>query len=128
MGGILIVDDLEFIRKTMKDLVTRQGWQVCGEAADGESALEVYEKCQPDVVLLDLMMPGMDGFGFLEGVSQLDPGSGARVIVCSAAVKRDMVMKALKMGAADFLAKPVDEERLVKSINAVLRRLAASNG
>lgn len=118
LKGVLVVDDVDFMRKTLKEALARHGIPVCGEAGNGQEALDAYRACRPGVVLLDLLMPVMDGFGFLEAVRREDPA--AKVIVCSAAVKREMVMRALRLGAADFIAKPVDEERLVQSIRRLL--------
>ncbi len=115
---MLIVDDLAFFRKSVRGLLERWGWPVCGEAADGAEAVRLYRELRPDLVIMDLMMPVMDGFKAIEEIRREDPR--AAVIVCSAAGKQDAVLRAVRLGARDFLAKPVDERRLYESLERLL--------
>lgn len=118
MSGILIVDDMAFFRQRLSSLFTGWGWPVCGEAADGDEAIRLFERLRPSLVLLDLLMPGVDGFAALEAMRGRD--RDARVIVCSVAGQRENVLRARRLGAIDFLAKPVSEERLYQAVAAVL--------
>lgn len=118
MSGILIVDDMAFFRQRLHSLFTGWGWSVCGEAADGAEAVRLYAKLGPSLVVLDLLMPGMDGFAALEAIQGRD--RAARVIVCSVAGQRENVVRVRRLGAVDFLAKPVSEERLYQAVAAVI--------
>lgn len=120
MAGILIVDDLAFFRHHLRQILEREGYQVVGEAADGDEALTKYKELRPDAVILDLLMPGTDGFAFLAEVRRDDPH--ARVIVCSASSHKESVVRALHLGARDFVAKPVVEERLYEALATILGR------
>lgn len=116
--GVLVVDDLAFFRRSIAELVRAWGWPVCGEAADGEEAVRQYLLLRPGVVIMDLLMPKMDGYAAIEAIRRADPG--AKIVVCSAAGTRDAVGRALKLGVQDFLAKPVDEDRLRRTLERLL--------
>lgn len=118
VSGILIVDDMAFFRQRLRSLLTGWGWPVCGEAADGAEAIRLCEQLRPSLVLLDLLMPEVDGFAALEAIRGRD--REARIIVCSVAGHRENVVRARRMGAVDFLAKPVSEERLYEAVAAIL--------
>ncbi len=126
MGGVLIVDDIAFFRRSLRGLISGWGWPVAGEAEDGAEAVRLYEALRPDLVILDLHMPGTDGFAALEAIRRLDPR--ARVVVCSVDSRPDTVTKAVRLGACDFVAKPVAEERLYQAVEAVLGRPGRSQG
>lgn len=117
-GGILIADGMDFFRQWLRTLLTGWGWRVAGEAGDGEEALRRAAELGPDLVILDLHLPGLDGFALLERLRRDAPG--VPVIVCSAAGRRENVVRALRLGASDFLAKPVAEDRLFTAVARVL--------
>lgn len=117
-GGILIADGMDFFRQWLRSLLTGWGWRVAGEAGDGEAAVRMAAELGPDLVILDLHLLGLDGFAILERLRREAPR--AAVIVCSAAGRRENVVRALKLGASDFLAKPVAEERLFAAVARVL--------
>lgn len=123
LGGILIADGMDFFRQWLRTLLTGWGWRVAAEAGDGEAAVRKAAELRPDLVILDLHLPGVDGFAVLERLRR--EASGVPVIVCSAAGRRENVVRALRLGASDFLAKPVAEERLFA---AVARLLGAPAG
>lgn len=112
---VLIVDDSAYVRKTIRQILSRNpGIEVVGVAADGEEALEKVKELQPDVVTLDLMMPRLDGLGFLE--RQMASSPLPVIVVSTASGQHDMVLKALEAGAVDFVQKPsaLANERLLE--------------
>ncbi|MCL5677137.1 MAG: response regulator [Firmicutes bacterium] len=117
--SILVVDDVAFMRNMVKAIVTDAGFEVVGEAVNGEEALAKYEELLPDLVLMDIVMPVMDGLTALEELKKEHPG--ARVLVCSVMGQRDVVLKAVKLGAVDFVIKPFTPERLVDALRKAIR-------
>ena len=115
---VLIVDDLTFIKMVLKDLVEKAGFRVVGEASDGEEALKMYDEKRPDVVLLDITMPKMDGLTALKKILEMDPQ--AKVIMCSALGQQRLILQAIQLGAKDFIVKPFRPERVIGSIKKTL--------
>ena len=111
---VLIVDDLTFIKLVLRDLVERAGFRVVGEASDGEEALAQYQDKRPDVVLLDITMPKMDGLTALKKLLEIDPQ--ANIIMCSALGQQQLIIQAIQMGARDFIVKPFRPERVISAI------------
>ena len=112
---LLVTDDSMIIRELVKDVARRDGWEIVGEAADGQQAIEKYEKLRPDGVTLDLVMPNFDGLHALRGIKALD--ALAKVLVVSAIDQTDVLREAVKLGAADFVVKPFDDSRLQKALD-----------
>ena len=117
-AGVLIVDDLAFVKAALKDIVEKAGFAVVGMASDGVEALQLFEERQPEVVLLDITMPRMDGIEALRRMRKLNPK--ARIIMCSALGQQRMIMTAIGLGARDFIVKPFRPERVVGSIKKAL--------
>ena len=115
---ILIVDDLAFIKLLLRDLVEKAGFRVVGEASNGEEALQMFQDKRPDVVLLDITMPKMDGLTALKKILEIDPN--ANVIMCSALGQQRLIVQAIQMGAKDFIVKPFRSERVISSIKKTL--------
>jgi two-component system chemotaxis response regulator CheB len=102
---VLIVDDSAYVRKVIKEILSRNPFiEVVGFARDGQEALEKVEELHPDVVTLDLIMPGLDGLGFL--AKQMAAGPLPVIIVSTSFNHHEMVLKALEAGAVDFVQKP----------------------
>lgn len=118
MANILITDDAVFMRMMMKDILTKAGHTVVGEASNGIEAVEMYKDKNPDLVTLDITMPECDGIQALKDIMALDPK--AKVIMCSAMGQQSMVLEAINAGAIDFVVKPFQAERVVTSINKVI--------
>ena len=116
---ILIADDLEFVRITIREIIEKQGWVVSGEAENGKSAILMYERIKPDILLLDISMPVMNGLTALKMLKDKYPES--KVIMCSALGQQKYIVKAIQLGAADFVVKPFKAERLISSIGKVIR-------
>ena len=115
---ILVVDDALFMRTLLRDLFTRQGWQVVGEAENGIQAVDRYRELKPDLVTMDIVMPEKNGLDALWEITSEDPE--ARVIMCSALGQDPLVLQAVQYGARDVIVKPIQEERLLTMVRRVL--------
>ncbi len=115
---ILVVDDAAFMRMMIKDILTKNGFEVVGEAGDGAEAVQKYEELRPDLVTLDITMPEMDGISSLKKIREID--NQARVIMCSAMGQQAMVIDAIQAGAKDFIVKPFQADRVIEAINKTL--------
>lgn len=119
MGNrVLVVDDAAFMRMMIKDILSKNGYDVVGEAADGAQAVERYQELHPDLVTLDITMPEVDGIEALKRIKSLDPS--ARVVMCSAMGQQAMVIDAIQAGAKDFIVKPFQAERVIEAVKKVL--------
>ncbi len=117
MASILIVDDTLFMRASIKKMIEANGHSVAGEASNGLEAITQYVELQPDVVLMDITMPDMDGLEALKRIRETDPD--AKVIMCTAMGQQMMVAKAIEYGAQQFIVKPFTADILVGAINSV---------
>lgn len=115
---ILIVDDAAFMRMMIRDILTKNGFEVCGEANDGMQAVEKFKELSPDLITMDITMPEMDGIVALKEIKKLDPN--AKVIMCSAMGQQAMVIDAIQAGAKDFIVKPFQADRVVEAIKKTL--------
>ena len=118
MAKILIVDDAAFMRKVIRDTLTKNGFTALHEAVDGKDAVEKYFELQPDLVLMDITMPNMDGLEALKAIRAKD--NKANVVMCSAMGQEAMVVEAVQAGIKDFIVKPFKEDRLMKTVNSIL--------
>ena len=118
MAKILLVDDAAFMRKVIKDTLSKAGYTELYEAEDGAMAVEKYNELKPDLVLMDITMPNKDGLEALKEIRGSD--SGANVVMCSAMGQETMVIDAIKSGASDFIVKPFNTERIVDTANKIL--------
>lgn len=115
---ILVVDDAAFMRMMIKDILTKNGFDVVGEAQDGNQAIEKYKELEPDLVTLDITMPEMDGITALKEIQQFN--SEAKIIMCSAMGQQAMVIDAIQAGAKDFIVKPFQADRVIEAIQKAL--------
>jgi len=115
---ILIVDDAAFMRMMLKDIITKNGYEVAGEAENGLKAVEMYKELKPDLVMMDITMPEMDGIQAVREIKKIDPQ--AKIIMCSAMGQQAMVIESIQAGARDFIVKPFQAERIVEAIKKVL--------
>lgn len=111
---LLVIDDALIIREMIKDAATEAGWEIAGEAVNGQDAIDKYQELKPDAVTLDMVMPDYDGIHALRGIIQADPQ--ARVCVVSALDQTKILKEAFKIGAADFIVKPFDKNNLVDTL------------
>jgi two-component system chemotaxis response regulator CheY len=115
---ILITDDALFMRVTLKNILTSNGYEVVGEAANGHEAVQKYADYQPDLVLMDITMPGMDGIAACRAIKGNDPH--AKVVMCTAMGQKSMVIEAIQAGAKDFIVKPFQPDRVLDSIKKLI--------
>lgn len=118
MAKILIVDDAAFMRMMIKDILTKNGYEVVAEAANGVEAVELYKSHQPDLVTMDITMPEMDGIEAVKQIKAVNPA--AKVIMCSAMGQQSMVMDAIKAGANDFIVKPFQADRVLEAVKKIV--------
>ena len=114
--NLLVVDDAAIIRKMICDTVISAGWEVVGQAANGQEAIELYKQLRPDAVTLDIVMPEFNGLHALTGIREFDPD--AKVVMVSAVDQKRVLKEALQLGAADFLVKPFDRDVLIATLEA----------
>jgi two-component system chemotaxis response regulator CheY len=115
---VLIVDDVAFVRKTLSEILTQAGYQVVGEAADGQEAVTKYASTRPDVVTMDIVMPIMSGIEATRKIMKLE--KDARVVIISAMGQENLVMEAINVGARDYVLKPFSASDVVKTLERVL--------
>ena len=116
---ILVVDDAAFMRMMIRDILIKNGYEVAGEAANGNEAVLKYQELRPDVTTMDITMPEMDGITAVREIRKVDPN--ARIIMCSAMGQQAMVLDAIQAGARDFIVKPFQEDSVIDAIKKVLR-------
>ena len=116
--NILICDDAAFMRIMNKDILTKNGYTVVGEAENGAKAVEKYAELKPDLVLMDITMPEMDGIQALKKIKEADPS--ATVIMCSAMGQQAMVIESIQSGAKDFIVKPFQADRVLEAVRKVV--------
>lgn len=115
---VLIVDDAAFMRMMVKDILTKNGYEVVGEAQDGAQAVEKYKELEPDLVTMDITMPEKDGITALKEIKEIN--ADAKIIMCSAMGQQAMVIDAIQAGAKDFIVKPFQAERVIEAIQKAL--------
>lgn len=118
MASVLIVDDAAFMRMMIKDILTKNGMTVAGEAENGAVAVDKYKELKPDLVTMDITMPEKDGLTALKEILALD--QAAKVVMCSAMGQQGMVIEAIQAGAKDFIVKPFKPERVLDAIQKTL--------
>jgi two-component system chemotaxis response regulator CheY len=116
--NILVCDDAAFMRMMIKDILTKNGYNVAGEAENGLKAVEKYAEVKPDLVLLDITMPEMDGIQALKKIKESDPN--ALVIMCSAMGQQALVIESIQAGAKDFIVKPFQADRVLEAVKKVV--------
>ena len=104
--NILVCDDAAFMRMMIKDILTKNGYNVAGEAENGAKAVEKYNELKPDLVLMDITMPEMDGIQALKKIKEGDPGA--------------MVIESIQSGAKDFIVKPFQADRVLEAVKKVV--------
>lgn len=118
MYKILVVDDAGFMRKMVQTHLSKAGYDTFIEGEDGQQAVALYQEHKPDLVIMDITMPNMDGIEALRQIKQSNPD--AKVVMCSAMGQESMVMEAIKLGALDFIVKPFKQDRIIQTVSRVL--------
>ncbi|MDR1626291.1 MAG: response regulator [Spirochaetia bacterium] len=119
---VLIVDDLPFMRAAIRAVLEEAGMEVAAEAENGRDGVFLYMQTRPDIVLLDIVMPVMDGLTALQRLVRQDPL--ACVIMCSALGEQELIVRAIQLGARDFIVKPFQPQRIVGAIRKAVRHSA----
>jgi len=107
---LLIVDDAMIMRLRIREIAIQSGWEVVGEAANGDEAVSLFRSLKPDLVTMDIVMPKLDGVEALRAIRDEDPS--ARVCMISALNQREKLSECIRLGAIDFIVKPFDKARL----------------
>ncbi len=115
---ILIVDDALLSRLNMRDILYKAGWRLIIEAESGLEAVENYKRWKPDLVIMDILMPGMDGIDAAKKILEDDPG--AKIIMCSALGQQMIIKEALEYGVKDFIVKPPNPDKVLETVRKVL--------
>jgi two-component system chemotaxis response regulator CheY len=118
MARILIADDAAFMRMMIKNILTQNGHEVVGEAANGAEAVARYAELRPDVMTMDITMPEKDGIEALKEIMAADPA--AKVVMCSALGQESKVIESIRSGAKDFVVKPFQQERVLSAVTKAL--------
>ncbi|HHW67366.1 MAG TPA: response regulator [Epulopiscium sp.] len=115
---ILIVDDVAFMRMMIKDILTKNGYEIAAEAENGAKAVEKFKELSPDLVIMDITMPEMDGIQAVREIKKID--GNATIIMCSAMGQQAMVIESIQAGAKDFIVKPFQADRVVEAVKKVI--------
>ena len=107
---LLVVDDALLMRKRIREIAEDAGWEIAGEASNGEEALVLYQQQKPDLVTLDIVMPKVDGVSALKQLMQHDPR--ARIVMVSAVNQKAKLAECIQAGAIDFIVKPFEKATL----------------
>jgi len=118
MARILLVDDAGYMRRLIGIMAKKGGHEIVGEAETGESAIDLYSQVKPDLVILDILMPDMNGLEALKKIRELNPA--ARILMCTASEQSSHVQEALASGAAGYIVKPFTQESILTTIEKAL--------
>lgn len=118
MAKVLIVDDSRTSRKILRGILEGEGYEVIGEATNGEEGYEKYGELKPDVVTMDITMPVLDGIGALKKIKGDYPE--AKIIMITAAGQKTKMVEAVRNGATEFVAKPYEPEHLKAVLDKVI--------
>ncbi len=115
---VLVVDDAAFMRMMIKDILSKNGYEIAGEAENGARAVEKYKELIPDLVIMDITMPEMDGIAAVKQIKKISNDS--KIIMCSAMGQQAMVIEAIQAGARDFIVKPFQADRVLEAVKKIL--------
>ncbi|MFQ5515110.1 MAG: response regulator [Myxococcota bacterium] len=121
---VVIADDAAFMREMLREILSDGGYEIVGEAGEGESLLRSFDELHPDVVTLDIVMPGKSGLEVLRELRARDPG--VCVVMCSALGQESLVMQALEEGAREYIIKPFKPDQVLGTIAKALQKTADS--
>jgi len=119
MGArILIVDDAAFMRMMLTNIFVEEGYEIAGEAENGEEALRLYKELKPNLVTMDIVMPEVGGIESIKEILKIDPE--AKILVVSALGQQALVKEAIEAGASDFVIKPFKPEKVIEAVEKIL--------
>jgi two-component system chemotaxis response regulator CheY len=117
MKRILVVDDAAFMRVSIKNMLSKNNYEIVGEAENGKVAITKYQELNPDIVTMDITMPEMDGLASLKEILAINPA--ANVIMVSAMGQESMVREAVLSGAKGFIVKPFKEDIILSALHSL---------
>lgn len=115
---LLVTDDAVIIRKIIVDAAESAGWEIAGEASNGQMAVEMFETLRPDACTLDLVMPEYDGMHGLRGIKAIDPD--AKVVIVSALDQKNVLKETFNLGVSDFIVKPFQKDMLIETLEQLI--------
>ncbi len=117
---VLVVDDSVFVKKQLSQILSSEGFEIAGTAANGQEAIDKYKELYPnvDIVTMDITMPGMDGVTALEKIIEFD--KEAKIVMISALGKQDLVKKSFLLGAKNYIVKPLDRKKVLQRLSSAL--------
>ena len=115
---ILLVDDAAIMRMMLKDILTKNGYNIVGEAENGVKAIEKYKELKPLLTIMDITMPEMNGIQATRGIREVD--GSALIVMCSAMGQQSMVIESIQAGARDFIVKPFQHDRVIEAVQKVI--------
>lgn len=116
---VLIVEDAPFMRMMISDILKKNGYQIVGEAGDGKKGIEKYMELKPDLVIMDITMPEMDGLEATKAILAKDPS--AIIVMCSRMGQEAIIMEAIRIGAKEFIVKPFKPETVLSKVAKALQ-------
>src|SRR4030042_557977 len=116
---IILADDLSFMRMVQKEILLEKGFDVVAEASDGVDAIEKFKRHRPDIIILDITMPHMNGLEAMHKIFEID--RTAKIIICSALGQQQLIVEAIKAGVRDFIVKPFKPERVISAIEKAIK-------
>ena len=115
---VLLVDDASFMRMMLKNILVGAGYEVAGEAENGNKAIEQYKALQPDLVVMDIIMPEMGGIDAVRAIMKVNPT--AKILMCSSMGQQALVVEAIQAGAKDFIVKPFQPSNVLEAVKKTL--------
>lgn len=120
MSRVLVADDARFMRELIREIIEPEGFEVVGEATDGQEAVDTFQKVQPDLVTMDVVMPKRSGIDAVKEILGLDPS--ARIVMVSALGQEALVSEALEAGARDYIVKPFKPDNVLETLRKVVEK------
>lgn len=111
---VLLVDDASFMRMMLKNILIGSGYEIAGEAENGNKAIEQYKALKPDLVIMDIIMPEMGGIDAVREIMKINPG--AKILMCSSMGQQSLVVEAIQAGAKDFIVKPFQPSNVLEAV------------
>lgn len=115
---VLICDDAPIIRLMLRDIIEFHGYEIAGEAGNGQEAVDLYKQLKPDIVTMDIIMPEKDGIAALSEILEFD--KEAKIVMVTAIDQRESLMKAIRIGATDYIVKPFENDRVISAVKKAL--------
>lgn len=118
MPSVLIVEDTPFMRNMLKEIFYKNGYEIAGEAENGQQGVDLYRELKPDIVTMDITMPEKNGLEAVQEIIAFD--KNARIVMCSAIGQQAIVIECIKAGALDFIVKPFAPDKVMQACVRVL--------